>query len=61
MREYASKKGVDYQKLKFEFDGESVKATDTVDSLDMEDEDCIDVIGIWTYFVLKENLIKLKK
>lgn len=45
MERYAEKKGVELSALSFKFDGEELSPTDTVDSLDMEDGDCVDVTG----------------
>jgi len=46
MRKYASRINVDYSQLSFYFDGEKLLAEQTADGVDLEEEFCIDVIGI---------------
>ena len=47
MREYAKKMNVSYEKLSFKFDGVTVHPQQTPGDVDdMEDGDCIDVIGL---------------
>ena len=43
MKEYAERRGVTLQGLKFVFDGEIVNPNETPDDLDLEGEECIDV------------------
>ena len=43
MTAFASALGVSITKLKFLFDGDPIKPTQTADDLDMENDDCIDV------------------
>ena len=46
MRKYASMKKTKLESVNFYFDGDELSRTDTADSLDMEDGDCIDVISL---------------
>ena len=46
MRKYASKVGVPYGQLTFNFDGESLSPRDTAQQLDLEEDFCIDVTGV---------------
>ncbi len=45
-REYAYKLKVPYERLSFSFDGARLEVSETPDSVDMEDDECIDVIGL---------------
>ncbi|KAA8492332.1 Small ubiquitin-related modifier 1 [Porphyridium purpureum] len=44
MSAYASRLGVDENTYRFNFDGNRISPSDTPDSLDMEDMDCIDAM-----------------
>ena len=43
MTAFASALGISITKLKFTFDGDPIKPTQTAEELDMENDDCIDV------------------
>ena len=45
MREYAMKCGLNHESLTFTFDGDVVRKSQTPESLEMEDDDCLDVAG----------------
>jgi len=44
MEEFAANQSLSVEKLKFFFDGERIDANSTPEELDMEDDDCIDVV-----------------
>ncbi|ESP04725.1 hypothetical protein LOTGIDRAFT_237262 [Lottia gigantea] len=44
LEKYAAEKQLDISKLVFKFDGDDVNPNDTPEDLDMDDNDCIDVI-----------------
>ncbi|XP_067119216.1 NFATC2-interacting protein-like isoform X2 [Centruroides vittatus] len=44
MEEYAKQRDISLEKLKFMFDGELLKSTDTAFDLEMENDSCIDVV-----------------
>ena len=44
MNAFASELETDIKKLRFSFDGDTISPTQTASDLDMENDDCIDVI-----------------
>ena len=48
MREYARKMAVRFEQLTFSFDGVTLSPRQTPGDVDLEDEECIDVTGLWS-------------
>lgn len=46
MHAFASELGLSMSQLKFSFDGEAIRPTQTTQDLEMENDDCIDVTMI---------------
>ena len=50
MTAFASELDIDITKLKFSFDGDTITPSQTASDLDMENDDCVDVIILsWTF------------
>ena len=45
MKKFAEIKGLNVKNLTFRFDGDDLGTADTPIDLDMEDGDCVDVVG----------------
>ena len=52
---YASQLHVPYTQLSFTFDGETIDPSESADQLDLEDDFCIDVTGVWRQVVTGRN------